>query len=82
MENNFEINQAELDKLRKARRNSRIKGILIILLGYVIMFATAGMESISFMIFGALIAFVGIVILIRTFFNYKYAPLNFSKKKK
>ena len=73
------MDTADLKKLRAQRRNSRILGIAVLVLGYVIMFATIGLHSASCVIFGALVAFVGIVIFIRTFFNYKYMPLNANK---
>jgi len=65
-------------QLKKERRNLLICGVIIMVLGYAISFALMAADS-PFTILGMIVAFAGIIMILRSFIHQKYKDLNRKK---
>lgn len=69
------ISKEELLKRKNDRTKSRILGIVVMILGYGIAAACMVSDSPA-TILGIIVAFVGIILFLRSFFHIKYEDLN------
>lgn len=63
------------EKFKKEKRNLRIFGVILMILGYGLAFAGMASES-PFTILAMIIAFVGIIMILRSFLHQKYKGMN------
>lgn len=60
-----------MEKLKKEKFRLRIIGLILMIAGYGMAFSLMAIES-PFVIVGMIIAFVGIIMILRSFFHIKF----------